>query len=280
MVLANYHTHTKFCDGVEMPIVYVEEAIKQNLKALGFSAHAPVPFSSTWNLPKEKYSEYKSAILQLQHEFKSKLEISCGLEIDYIPELWPEMKAYIEPSRLDYFLGSIHFIDTFDDGTRWTIDGSNEEFRKGWEGIFMKDSHAVIRKFFGYSRDMVEQMKPPVIGHLDKIKMQYTATCFVSENDPVYRLELIKTLEAIRAAGSIVEVNTRGMYRRKEEGLYPGLWALQQMAKMDIPVVISSDAHRPSELINLFDFAASQLVKAGYKKTVYFTQGEWVSVEL
>lgn len=280
MVLANYHTHTKFCDGVEMPVVYVEEALKRNLKVLGFSAHAPVPFPSTWNLPRERYLEYKSIIQQLRHEYGSKLEIICGLEIDYIPELWSEMKAYIEPSQLDYFLGSIHFIDAFDDGTRWTIDGSNEEFRKGWEEIFMKDSYAVISKFFGYTRTMIEEMRPPVIGHLDKIKMQYTSTCFVSENDPFYWLELVKTLEAIKAAGSIVEVNTRGMYRRNEEGLYPGFRALQYMAKMDIPVVISSDAHRPNELINLFDFAASQLVKAGYKKSVYLTNGEWISVDL
>lgn len=280
MVLANYHTHTKFCDGVDLPVTYAEEAVRLNLKVLGYSAHAPVPFASSWTLPKEKYQEYKHTIQQLKLEFSQKLEILCGLEIDYIPELWSEMKAFINPSQLDYFLGSIHFIDSFEDGTRWTIDGSNEEFKKGWEEIFQKDSHAVVRKFFGYTRSMTEQMRPTVIGHLDKIKMQYNPECFVDENDPVYRSELLETLRAIEAAGCIVEVNTRGVYRRKETELYPGFRVLQQMANMNIPVVINSDAHRSNEIINLFEFAASQLRKAGYKSSVYLTGGEWISVKL
>lgn len=280
MVLANYHTHTKFCDGVEQPVAFVEEAMKHHLKVLGFSAHAPVPFPSSWNLPLEKYPEYKETVGKLKSEFRGLLEIICGLEIDYIPELWPEMKDYLDPASLDFFLGSVHFIDTFADGSRWTIDGSNDEFMRGWEGIFGKDSHAVVRKFFGYTRQMIETMKPPVIGHLDKIKMQYRPGCFVSEFDPVYRKEMLETLRAIEAAGSIVEVNTRGMYRRNETALYPGFWVLQEMAKMNVPVVISSDAHRPNEIIQLFDYAAAELYKAGYRTSVYLTEGEWVSETL
>ncbi len=280
MILANYHTHTKFCDGLEMPKTYVREAIRLNMKTLGFSAHAPLPFHCPCTLPIEKYEEYKNVISQLKNEFSDSIEILCGLEIDYIPDLWKELEGSIVPSSLDYFVGSIHFIDTYPDGTRWTIDGSNERFRKGWEEIFAKDSSAVITKLFKYTREMISVMKPSIIGHFDKIKVQNSKKCIIDENDGLYRAEVLETLQAIEASDCVVEVNTRGVYRRNEAELYPSFWILELMAKMNIPVVINSDAHRASELVNHFEYAADKLRKAGFKSRVYLTGGEWFSVKL
>jgi histidinol-phosphatase (PHP family) len=276
MVLTNYHTHTKFCDGMELPVRYAEEAIKQNVKVLGYSAHAPVPFPCTWTLPYEDFQEYLSAIDSLKTKFADQLEICCGLEIDYIPQLWPQMKEMINPCQLDYFIGVVHFIDCFDDGTPWTIDGSNEEFLKGWIEIYQRGSHALIQKYFNYTQQMIRDMRPPVIGHLDKIKMQYRDNCFIPETDKVYRRELIKTLEEIASANCIVEINTRGVYKRNEPDFYPSSWVLTEMAKLKIPVMINSDAHRPNEILLLFDKAIEQLRKAGYKSIRYLSKGEWI----
>jgi histidinol-phosphatase (PHP family) len=280
MLLTNYHTHTKFCDGKEFPVSYAEEAIRQNIKVLGFSAHAPVPFPCNWPMPVEKYKEYSEIILSLKNQYNGKLEILHGLEIDYIPDLWPQMHKILNPQQLDYFIGSIHFIDYFPDGTRWSIDGSNEEFRKGWEEIFHRDSSRLVKKYFEYTRRMIKEMKPPIIGHLDKIKMQYSKDCFIPETDPVYREELMQTLEEVSASNCVVELNTRGAYRRNEKEFYPSSWVLKEMAKMKIPVMINSDAHHPQELMLLFDVATECLQTAGYKNIKYFSKGIWLETEL
>lgn len=280
MFLTNYHTHTHYCDGATEPRAYAESAIAQNLKILGYSAHAPVPFRCDWTIPLEKFQQYLTIIQLLKNEFTGKVEIYNGLEIDFIPDLWSQMEETIKPTQLDYFIGSIHFIDYYEDGTRWSIDGSNEEFQKGWNEIFHGDSHHLMRKYFSYTREMVKVMKPPIIGHLDKIKMQYNRQCFVPETDVVYREELMNTLEEIAATGSIVEINTRGVYRRNEPTFYPDFWVLCEMAKMNIPVMINSDAHHPNELILLFDRALEQLREAGYKSVSYFSKGEWLKTEI
>jgi histidinol-phosphatase (PHP family) len=262
------------------PRLYVEEAIKQNIKILGFSAHAPLPFQCNWTLPCKNYSEYLNTILSLKTEYTGKLEIYNGLEIDYIPDLWPQMKTTINPEQLDFFIGSIHFINCFGDGTRWSIDGTNDEFRQGWEEIFHGDSHKVAKTYFGYTRQMVKEMTPPIIGHLDKIKMQYTGNIFIPESDPVYHKELMQTLEEIAAAGCVVEINTRGAYRRNEGDFYPSFWVLCEMAKMKIPVMINSDAHHPQELILLLDKALDKLRLAGYRSIAYFSKGKWLESEI
>ncbi|MDP4209028.1 MAG: histidinol-phosphatase [Bacteroidota bacterium] len=275
MPLTNYHTHTNFCDGMSHPVHYVEEAIKQNVKILGFSGHAPLPFHCNWTINEKKYGEYLNTIQFLKEQFAPQIEICCGLEIDYIPELWNEIHDAIRPETLDYFIGSIHFIDSYENGARWSIDGSHAEFQKGWKTIFHRDSHAVIRKYFDYIRRMVTEMKPPVIGHLDKIKMQYSHNCFIPETDPIYRKELMDTLEVIAASDCIVEVNSRGVYKRNEPELYPSFWVLTEMARMNIPVTISSDAHRPREIVSLYKDTALKLKEAGFKHTRYYSKGVW-----
>ncbi|HEY4788821.1 MAG TPA: hypothetical protein VIH57_22375, partial [Bacteroidales bacterium] len=154
--------------------------------------------------------------------------------------------------------------------------GSHEEFRKGWVEIFNGDSHALVRKYFSYTRLMIKEMNPPVIGHLDKIKMQYRPDCFIPETDPVYRSELLLTLDEIASAGCIVEINTRGVYKRNENDFYPGKWVLTEMAKRNIAVMINSDAHRPHEISLLFDEARYELKKAGYHHIFHFLKNQWV----
>ena len=277
MILSNYHTHTKFCDGTELPIVFAEEAIKQKLKILGFSAHAPLPFSCSWTLPIENYHSYLDSINSLKHKFSEHLEILCGLEVDFIPELWSQIKTLLRPEDLDFFIGSIHFVDKFEDGTPWSVDGSNEEFRKGWIEIFNGDSYKLTHKYFEYTRQMIREMKPPIIGHLDKIKMQHRPDCYISDADPYFRKEIMQTLEEIAVSGCIVEVNTRGMYKRNEKEFYPGKWVLAEMVKLNIPVLINSDAHRPPEVSFLFNEAMHLLRQVGFKQVMMLSKGRWIN---
>ena len=280
MLLTNYHTHTNFCDGVEIPELYAREAVKQSLEVLGYSAHAPLPFPCSWTLPYEKYQDYLNAIRQLKQSYEGRLEILCGLEIDYIPGLWSKIREMLQPEQLDYFIGSIHFVDAFNDETPWSIDGSHEEFYKGWTEIFHKDSHSLVRKYFAYTRQMIRDMKPPVIGHLDKIKMQHKADCFIPETDPVYKEELLATVEEIAHFGGVVEINTRGVYRRGEPEFYPSQWLLKEMNRLNIPVIVNSDAHRPHEIVLLRTEALKQLKDAGYKSIRHFSAGKWIDEDI
>jgi len=133
----------------------------------------------------------------------------------------------------------------------------------------------LVHKYFEYTRQLVKEMKPPIIGHLDKIKMQYRKDCFIPDTDPVYRKELMFTLEEIASAGCIVEINTRGVYKRNEPDFYPSEWVLKEMCHLNIPVIVNSDAHRPHEVSLLHHKAIAQLQKAGYKKIKYLSDKNW-----
>ena len=74
------------------------------------------------------------------------------------------------------------------------------------------------------------------------------------QEDEKWYLELIdKTLNAIKQTGVIVEVNTRGIYKKKSDSLYPDVKILKECFLKKIPITISADAHQPSELTAYFN---------------------------
>lgn len=277
---SNIHTHTNYCDGGEAPRKYVLAAIEKGLTSLGFSAHAPAPFDCNWAVPIGRLQKYIEEINALKAEFRNQLQIYLGLEADYFPDIVPYTLNLLHSGPFDYFIGSVHFVDSYPDGRRWTIDGANAEFRKGFEEIFNNDAILVTRKFFEYTRKMIAELKPPVIGHIDKLKMQHRADCFIPEEHPVFREELLTTLETVKEAGSIVEINTRGIYKKRGNTYYPGQEVFREMNNMGIKVMINSDAHLPGELLNEFENAYNALRVAGYKEHYVLVNNEFTASEI
>ena len=52
------------------------------------------------------------------------------------------------------------------------------------------------------------------------------------------------------------------------------------MKELEIPIILSSDAHQPHELMMLFDYAEKRLVEAGFREVMFFEDGKWVEKSL
>lgn len=279
-MLSNIHMHTRFCDGGEEPVSYVRSAIEKGLVSVGFSAHAPVPFDTNWALSCHRLQSYIEEITRLKEEFNSQIQVYLGLELDYFPDIVPYSKSILASGTFDYFIGSVHFIDAFPDGRRWTIDCPNDEFRIGFSQIFDNDPVEVTRKYFDYTRKMIRDLNPPVIGHIDKLKMQYHPDCYIPENHPVFREELLKTFETAQKAGSIVEINTRGIYKNGYGDSYPGRELFAVMNQMGLKVTVNSDAHLPHEITGEFQTVFNALRKSGFKTYSVLLNGHFEEVDI
>jgi histidinol-phosphatase (PHP family) len=272
---ANYHSHSNFCDGSEPPENYIKEAIRLGLRAYGFSSHAPVPFETDWCLPDDQFSGYLAEINRLREIYNSKIQVYLGLEIDFIPGLTGRTRHLNNKAKLDYFIGSVHFVDSFADGEHWNIDTSLELFQLGLKEIFNTNFRKAATRFWELTRQMVEEEKPTIIGHLDKIKMFNVTNQYFSESEKWYRDQVELTLKSIKKYGSIVEINTRGYYRYNQPALYPGDWIISRLGEEDIPVIISSDAHKPEEIIKGMAFAATKLKKLGITQLAALNRSTW-----
>lgn len=202
------------------------------------------------------------------------IQIYKGLEIDFIP-------GVISPrdfvAMLDYTIGSVHFVDSFE-GMRWEIDNTTEVFRMGLEKIFQNNIRAAVTRYYELTRQMIANAPPHIVGHLDKIKMHNQDHPFFEESEPWYTEEVDKTLQAIHRANVIVEVNTRGIYKKRTTNPYPSPWILERICAAHIPIALSSDAHHRSELVREFEPTAAQLRDIGFKKLSVLTNGIWKQV--
>lgn len=281
MTWNNYHSHTNFCDGTDAPEVYVKAAIAQGMKVYGFSSHAPIPFyECKWAMNLENLEEYTQEVLRLKRKYEKYIEVLLSLEIDYVPDKMGPTAHFLQTAGLDYSIGSVHFVDGFGVGKGWEIDGPLDVFKKGLHEIFGGDIRKAVTRYFELTRMMLDEDCPDVVGHLDKIKMQNSRESFFNESDSWYRDELRTTLEAIADSGAILEVNTRGIYKKKSAELYPSTWALEQALELDIPIMLNSDGHHPQEITAGFVDAATILNTVGYQECMILAEGVWQEVGL
>ncbi|MDD5569962.1 MAG: histidinol-phosphatase [Bacteroidales bacterium] len=271
----NFHTHTEFCDGSEHPEKYVEVAINKNMRALGFSGHAPLNWGSGWCIKENELQEYCSTVQSLKKKYKEKINIYLGLEIDFIPGLSKDFDDIRKKCELDYCIGSVHLVRREGSHDLWFIDGPDKNYIEGLKNVFDNDVKLAVENYYRQIMEMVITQKPDVIGHLDKIKMNNKGRYFKGD-EQWYKDMVLQTLDVIAESGKIMEVNTRGIYKGRTKSLFPENWIIGESLKRKIPVTINSDTHKPPELINYFNEAAAILKQIGYNEIYFFNGKSWI----
>ena len=277
----NLHTHSVYSDGKSQPREIVEEAVRQGLTTLGFSEHSPLPFDNTFSVKSADMPRYVAEIAQLKAEFKNKIDIYCGLEADYITGVSEPFAVTKEKYHLDYLIGGVHLVgQSANPDEIWFIDGPKREiYDEGLQRFFDGDIHRAVRRFYEQTNEMIEREPFDIIAHFDKIKMHNRERYF-HEDEPWYRALAFETLDLIREKGLVMEVNVRGLYKKRYNGFYPSPWLMEEACKMGVPAIISADAHHFSELTLEFAAAEEALKQAGYRNVVNFKDGRWIEVAI
>ncbi len=272
----NLHTHSNFCDGKEDPEAYVLQAIARGFHTLGFSSHAPVPFKNSFAIKDEnELRNYCFRIRELKEKYRDRISIYLGLELDYIEGICGDFTGMKRKWGLDYTIGSVHLVRNNSAEGLWFIDGPRvESYDEGLQKVFSGDVKRAISAYYEQVNTMIISQQPDILGHFDKIKMHNKERYF-REDEPWYRDLVMDLLETISRAGVIVEVNTRGIYKKRCNDLYPGAWVLKEMKEMGIPITLSADAHHPSEIDSYYAEAVEILKGIGYKSVVCFNDRTW-----
>ena len=104
MILSNYHTHTKYCDGKNTVDEMVQKAIELGYTSLGFSGHVYAYFANAWCMTKQGTVNYINDVAAAREKYKDKINIYCGIEQDYF--------AMDDGHKYDYVIGSVHRVRT------------------------------------------------------------------------------------------------------------------------------------------------------------------------
>jgi histidinol-phosphatase (PHP family) len=111
--------------------------------------------------------------------------------------------------------------------------------------------------------EMLAMAPPTIVGHFDLVKKNNRAGVLFSEDSPWYRDRVLRSVDALRRSGAVMEINTGGLARNTSGALYPSEWILEECIRVGIPMVVDSDAHQPEGVSALFEETAHLLDRLG-----------------
>ena len=249
-MIVDLHNHTPLCNHAEgEPEAYVKQAIKNGTKYFGFSDHAAMDFNPEYRMSFEQILGYESEVKRLQEKYKNDIEILLAYEVDFVEG---HMDDRVLKAKVDYLIGSVHFID------KWGFD--NPEFIGDYKN---KDIDKIWQEYFDAIENLAKSGHFDIVGHLDLIKVFN----FLPKKD--VRVIAQDALKAIKKADMVVEMNMSG-FRKPTGEAYPSASLLEVIHELDIPITLSSDAHKPSD-VGLYKDKLLALAKSiGFKKCATF----------
>jgi histidinol-phosphatase (PHP family) len=111
-MIDNFHTHTWRCrhaTGTEEE--YVQAAIQNEYRALGFSDHTPWEgiYGAGSRMDEDQIEDYVDTINELRQKYAGKIRIHLGLEAEYFPDRMSWLLELKEKYDIEYLIFGNHF---------------------------------------------------------------------------------------------------------------------------------------------------------------------------
>lgn len=255
------HIHTKYCPhGSDDDFKeYIENAISIGLDEITFTEHLPLPKNFEDPSPEKNSSmdlldieDYISDLSKLKEEYKDKIKINIGFEVDYIEGYEKETKRFLDVygKYINDAIISVHMLKVKD--KYYVIDYSSEEFRKIAD--ILGGVGKVYTKYYETVKKAIEsdlgQYKPRRIGHLNLIRKY----CKAFPYDYSKNQELESLVQAIKDNNYELDFNISGERKDDCGEVYISGYLLELVKKQNINMVLGSDSHCSKEIFCLKDF--------------------------
>ena len=262
----SYHTHSLWSDGECSISRMVAAAEAAGAEEYGVSDHYvihPTVAYVNWSMPLSSLPDYLDEGCEVRERVRIPLRL--GLEIDFFPETTRQLEEQLAPHvfRLDYLVGSVHFVNTF------PVDADASY----WESLTEEEINAIHETYWIRVRQLAEWGGVDFVGHLDLPKK------FAFYPSVDLQARIAEALDAIAAADMAVEINTAGWDKPCAEG-YPAEAILRACRERDIPVLVNDDAHHPRHFGRHYHRAFELLRSVGYTEVVRFNRRERIRCPL
>ncbi len=259
LLFSDYHTHPQghrvqqYTQALLQP--WADSARRLGLKDIGFTDH----------------DRYHKGIdfdeIDRLRERNPDLQIRAGIELDNDPVHSAAGRKWIERrwDKLDFVLGSVHFLDRADQMFDTVPDGAAQ-----FDG---RDIDAIYADYFRRIRELVATGLVDCLAHLDLIKIHgYRPTAHIAGL-------INETLEFIRRRNLAIELSTAG-WRKPVNELYPGDPIIELAIDKGIPFTTASDAHSHVQLGENFARLAAKIDELGIRQVCTFQKHERAELPL
>jgi histidinol-phosphatase (PHP family) len=266
MIHTDLHVHpTPWKFGHNTYRTFAEAAYTRGVDVLGFAEHGPPcdPDPRYRGLEEGEMESYFRSVETVKQEFSEKLQIFCGLEMDFQPGLLEQLRNLREQYPFDYCLASVHIIDDWHLDTPGSLSLSQHR---------NKSEEELYRLYYSRIEEAAQSGLFEGFAHLDYIRRSLPHS---SGNPPDYALTIFEGVAAqITARGLTVEINTRGLTVDSMREVYPTLPFLRILARAGVSITAGSDAHEANRIGEGFGAVRQALWDIGLSESTYFIKGK------
>ena len=248
-LLADYHTHPqghrvqRYTQALLQP--WVDSARAKRITDIAFTDHD------------RYYAGFDFDELDRLREKNPDIKIRAGIELDNDPETSAAGRKWVEQNwqRLDFVLGSVHYLNRSDQMFDSVPDGAQQFARR--------DIDEVYSDYFRRVREMATSGLIDCLAHLDLVKIHGHRP-----RAPVTEL-VEETLKVIRARNLTIELSTAG-WRKPVNELYPSDEIIRLAMEKEIPFIVASDAHSWAQLGENYERLGQKMAALGIREIAVF----------
>lgn len=255
-LFSDYHTHPQGHRlqpyTLELLQRWVDSARARGLSDFAFTDHD------------RYYAGIDFDVIDRLREANPDVQIRAGIELDNDPEHSPASRRWIEQhwERLDFVLGSVHFLDR--------ADQMFDSVPVGAEQFAGRDIDAVYEDYFRRVREIAGSGLVDCLAHIDLIK--------IHGHRPAADVKALasETLDFIAARGLAIELSTAG-WRKPVNELYPSDELIRSALEKGIPFTTASDAHSHAQLAENYQRLGDKIAAFEITKIAIYDQHRRIS---
>ena len=211
-------------------------------------------YQAKW-LEKNKFKYSLKDYFNFMNTLKEKgYPVKIGIEICNFKNQ-DKVKEIIKDYEFDYIIGSVHFLNG------WGYDFA--DIKQVWNDFSLEDI------YIWYAEEIENLAKSgtyDILGHPFNIRLFKN----IPEFDVTQVLERVAI--ALKAANMVIDINTGTLYRYPIQEISPYPDFLKIAKQYDLPIITSSDAHKPEDCGRYIDQAIQYAKEYGYESAVGFSK--------
>ena len=269
MIRVDLHTHTNHSHARDSVRQMFDAGQARGLVVQGFSEHSPRP--AGYDYPSEyrdhlaaTFNDYLAEVSALKEEQAPRgVTVLLGLEVDWLENEVPYLRAMTSEHHYDYLIGGIHFLD------HWGFVSAASD----WEPLSFEERCALYEKYYRTMKTMAETRLFNIVAHPDLIKI-FSVEDFRRWLEIPASMDLVgDALTAVRDAGMAMEISSAGLRKPCQE-IYPGPKIRRLARELGLPVTFASDSHATEQVAWNFDELARCAAAEGWKESLVFCRGK------
>ena len=162
----------------------------------------------------QKFDDYHLEAVRLREKYAGQIKLLVGMEVDWIrPSSLQAIEDLQRKYQLDLFIGSVHHVHGI------PTDYNRDFYRRAREksGRGVDDDEKLFEDYFDLQLEMLEKLKPPIVGHFDVIRL------WSDDKDASFAgyagvwKRIVRNLDVIAEYGGVLEINSAALRKGLKE---------------------------------------------------------------